>query len=142
MRAPTLGLLVVAVFSLLALVQCKALERAHQQPDAGPSAATTTTTSKDDPPCASIPCPPVGIAECDDYIAQATACFQKGDPQVLPMRKQLLAGMRNNWVEMARGWTPEKGGERDHAKARANAQASCKQVLALATKSGTFACGN
>lgn len=141
MRALALGLL------SLALVQCDALKHAQQQPDAAPaatpSAATTTqTTSKADPPCTSLPCPPVGIAECDDYIAQATACFQKGDPAALPVRKQLLAGMRNMWVETARGWTPEKGGERDPAKARAQAQASCKQVLAQATKTGKFVCEN
>jgi hypothetical protein len=132
MRASALGLV------LFLLVQCDAPKRQQEQP-AGPSAATTTA-AKADPPCASMPCPAVGIAECDSYLAQATACFQKGEPSILQVRMRLLAGIRNIWVDQARGWTPERGGERDLAKARANAQDACKDMLAQATKTGTFVC--
>jgi hypothetical protein len=116
--------------SLTLVVQCDMVKRLQEQAgDGGAPATTVSTTAKapEEPACQSIPCPPVGIAACDDYIAQSTACFKKGDPTIIAVRLKLLAGIRNIWAEGAKG-------EREAI------ETSCKQQLAEATKTGTFVC--
>ncbi len=37
---------------------------------------------------------PVGIRECDDYIAKAMACFRSGDPSLQAARQQAIEAFR------------------------------------------------
>jgi hypothetical protein len=144
--------MVLAFASLSLLVQCDLVKRLQeQQGDGGVAGATTTAASAatEEPDCLAMPCPPVGVPECDDYIAKLTACVNGGDStkstpaeheKIRALRLQLVATQRNLMAATARGWTPKRGGERDHAKARADAVSMCNTLLTQATKNGVFVC--
>ncbi len=140
-----------AVASLGLLVQCDLLKRTQEQPDGAAGGATTTIASAapEEPDCLQMPCAPVGVPECDDFLAKQTACANGGDStkstpteheKIRTLRLQMIVTQRNLMAGTARGWTPKRGGERDHAKARADAVTMCKNLLTQATKNGTFAC--
>ncbi len=143
--------MILVFASLSLLVQCDMVKRLQEQPDGGDGGAATTMASEapEEPDCLAMPCPPVGVPECDDYIAKLTACVNAGfstkstpdvDEKVRTFRLSLVATQRNLFAVTARGWTPKRGGERDHAKARANAVTLCNKMLTDATKSGKFVC--
>jgi hypothetical protein len=135
---------IVAFASLSLLVQCDLVKRLQEQPDAAAAGGATTTTTAssapEEPDCLAWPCEPVGVPECDDYLTKMSACINAGDAKIRALRLQLVAGQRNIMAVTARGWTPKRGGERDHAKARADAVSLCNKLLTDATKSGTFVC--
>jgi hypothetical protein len=135
--------MLLAVASLGLLVQCDMVKRLQEQSDGAVASAAATATASaapEEPDCPAMPCPPVGVPECDDYLAKMTACINAGDSKVRAIRQQLVAGERNIMAVTAQGWTPKRGGERDHAKARANAASLCTKLLTDATKTGTFVC--